>query len=266
MVSIKQKLKNSPGYFKKHAESTAELPPTPRKAKAASMPMQKMLFKDLISAKYVEKDLEKNENKMDASSLSNLECSPMDSSPLKKVESPIANRNMSLGIFFKKINQTAQRVKVTPKSAPRTLGEKFSAFKKSLSVANTPKGSIDFLKQLKSAKKIVKNSPKVAVTTPRSSNSLLKGSTPNSLLSSRHGSAKKSLSACQSVAKFAKSVAKQTSILDASKDVFFEQVQEFVGISKIAPASEKAESKISPESEGNRRRSVTFGPPVISIT
>lgn len=131
-------------------------------------------------------------------------------------------------------------------------------------MANTPKGSIDFLKQLKGAKKIVKNSPKAAVTTPRSSTIFQKGSSPSSLFS-RNGSAKKSISACQSVAKFAKSVPKQTSILDASKDAFFEQVQDFVGISKINPTAEKDDSKVIPELEGNRRRSVTFGPPVILI-
>jgi hypothetical protein len=51
--------------------------------------------------------------------------------------------------------------------------------------------------------------------------------------------------------------------LDASKEVFFEQVQDFVGIKKIAYTAEKSDGQISPESESNRRRSVTFGPPVI---
>lgn len=100
MVSIKQKLKNSPGYFKKQAHSTAELPPTPRKKKTASIPMQKMLFKDLISAKYVDKELETTEVKVDEISHSSIECSPMNSSPIKQAESPVANRNMALGNFF----------------------------------------------------------------------------------------------------------------------------------------------------------------------
>lgn len=160
------------------------------------------------------------------------------------------------------INIIAQRVKVTPNSAPRSVVDKLASFKKSLSMANTPKGPINFLKQLKDAKKIVKTSPKVTVTTPRSSNNGQKASTPKSLLSSRQASVKKTASACQSVAKAAQSVNKNISILDASKDAFFEQVQDFVGIPKIAPA---AEDRISPESEINRRRSVTFGPPVFLL-
>jgi hypothetical protein len=140
--------------------------------------------------------------------------------------------------------------------------DKLAVFKKSLSVANSPKGQINFLKQLKDAKKIVKSSPKITVTTPKSAKNSY---TPKSSLISRQLSAKKSISACQSVAKAAQSVARQPSILDASKDVFFEQVQDFVGIKKIAHPAEKSDGKISPESESNRRRSVTFGPPVIFI-
>lgn len=87
MVSIKQKLKNSPGFFKKHAETSAELPPTPRKTKTANMPMQKMLFKDLISAKYADKDLE-SEKKMDSSKQSSIASTPINSSPIKKMSSP----------------------------------------------------------------------------------------------------------------------------------------------------------------------------------
>jgi hypothetical protein len=165
------------------------------------------------------------------------------------------------------IDCTAQRVKVTPNSAPRSMGDRLAIFKKSLSVANTPKGQVNFLKQLKDAKKIVKASPKgTCTTTPNSANNGKNNlSNQKSLISSRQASVYKSVTAFQSVAKAAQSGTKQSSILDASKESFFEQVQDFVGIQKIARSAETFDGKISPESESNRRRSVTFGPPVILI-
>ena len=258
MVSIKQKLKNSPGYFKKQ-ESIVELPPTPKKAKTGRMSMKKTLFKDLISAKYAEKDLLKD-TQFDNITKSSVETSPFHSNVQSPVESPTPDQKLGLG-EASSIDYTAQRVKVTPKSAPRTMVGKVSPFRKSFSVANTPKGAMDFLKQLKDSKKIVKNSPKVIMTTPRSSNTAQRGSTSSSSLSIKQTSIRKTVSAFQSVAKSAQSVKKQPSILDASKDVFFEQIQGFVGYSK-APVSEKSCGKVSPELESNRRRSVTFGPPV----
>ena len=100
MSSIKRKLENSPGYFKKHAESTVELPPTPRKAKAVPVPMQKMLFKDLISAKYFDKDLGNDSLKDEKLEMLNksVECSPINSSPLKKAEITDDYHNIGLGL------------------------------------------------------------------------------------------------------------------------------------------------------------------------
>jgi hypothetical protein len=84
MTSIQQKLKNSPGFFKKKAETMADLPPTPIKKRSTQMPMQKMLFKGLISAKYADNDLE-TESGMDAEQGSNVTA---NSSPRKDMESP----------------------------------------------------------------------------------------------------------------------------------------------------------------------------------
>jgi hypothetical protein len=84
MKSIQQKLKNSPGFFKKKPETTADLPPTPIKKRSAQMPMQKMLFKGLISAKYADKDHE-TESEMDAGQRSSV---TSNSTPQKGIESP----------------------------------------------------------------------------------------------------------------------------------------------------------------------------------
>jgi hypothetical protein len=86
MTCIQQKLKNSPGFFQKKAETAADLPPTPIKKRSTQMPMQKMLFKGLISAKYADKELE-TESEMDASKPSSV-ASTTNCSPQKEIESP----------------------------------------------------------------------------------------------------------------------------------------------------------------------------------
>ena len=93
MVSIKQKLKNSPGYFKKPPR-TDELPPTPKKVKSTNMSIKKMLFKDLISAKYVAKDLSANAPKLENDSRSDI-VSNVTISPQKEIE----NKSIGIGGF-----------------------------------------------------------------------------------------------------------------------------------------------------------------------